>query len=130
MIERIRELRKRARELEGLLSDPQILRDQPKYRKLAKEHGEIEKILKVGREYEERLKLIEDDQAVLETSADEELKQMARQELEELTPQLAGLEERLGELLAPADPLDGRDVIMEIRAGVGGEEAGLFAADL
>ncbi len=130
MIERIRELKKRAKELEGFLSDPQTLRDQPKYRKLAKEHGEIEKILKVGRQYEETLKLIKDDQAILEASADEELRQMAKQELEELAPQLAGLEGSLRELLTPADPLDGRDVIMEIRAGVGGEEAGLFAADL
>ncbi len=130
MIERIKELKKRAEELENLLSDPQTLRDQTRYRKLAKEHGEMEKILRVGRQYEEMLKLIKDDQAVLETSTDEELIQLAKQELEELNPQFDTIEKRLRELLTPADPLDKRDIIMEIRAGVGGEEAGLFAADL
>ncbi len=130
MIEKIRELKKRAEELEGLLSDPQTLKDQVRYRKLAKEHGELEKVLKVGEEYEEVLKLIKDDQAVLQTSTDEELVQLAKQELAELTPQAEALEERLKELLTPTDPLDSRDIIMEIRAGVGGEEAGLFAADL
>lgn len=130
MINRIKELKRRAEELENLLSDPQTLRDRPKYRKLAKEHGEIEKILKVGREYEEMLKIIEDDEAALETTTDEELLQLARQEIEELSPQRDALEKRLKELLTPADPRDKRSIIMEIRAGVGGEEAGLFAADL
>ncbi len=97
---------------------------------MAKEHGEIEKILQVGDEYEEVLKIIEDDEAALKTSSDEELIQLAKQEIKELSSQKDALERRLRELLTPADPRDERDIILEIRAGVGGEEAGLFAGDL
>ena len=130
MIEKLEGIEERYEELNGLLSDPQVISDQIKYRKLAKERSELTEIVEKYREYKKILSDIESDRAVLNESSDKELKELAEMELEELAGRKERAEEELKLLLIPKDPQDSRNVVMEIRAGTGGDEAGLFAGDL
>ena len=127
IIDRINRKHERLREE---LSDPQNLADRKKYGSLARQFAEAEELLKVSTEYRNILDRIEEDRQVRDTSGDEELAQLARLELEELEATLELTETQLRQMLAPKDPNDGKDAIMEIRAGTGGEEAALFAANL
>ena len=116
-------------EVEKHLSDPKVVKDLDAYQKYVREHAELGKIVtvfwqykKVGQEIDDSLDLMQDD--------DPEISAMAKDEIERLTVEKASLEKELKKLLIPKDPLDAKNVIIEIRAGTGGEEAGLFAADL
>ena len=115
--------------LEQLLSDPAVMGDQAKYQKYLKEHGEISKIVLTFREEKEVLQQISDANELLRDS-DPEIQVMAKEELSSLAERQEALAAELKLLLMPKDPRDGKNVILEIRAGTGGEEAGLFAADL
>ncbi len=115
--------------LEQLLSDPAVMGDQAKYQKYLKEHGEISKIVLTFREEKEVLQQISDANELLRDS-DPEIQVMAKEELSSLAERQEALTAELKLLLMPKDPRDGKNVILEIRAGTGGEEAGLFAADL
>ena len=115
--------------LEQLLSDPAVMGDQAKYQKYLKEHGEIGKIVLTFREQKEVLQQISDANELLRDS-DPEIQAMAKEELSCLAERQEALAAELKVLLMPKDPRDGKNVILEIRAGTGGEEAGLFAADL
>jgi peptide chain release factor 1 len=115
--------------LETLLSDPEVVRNQDQYRTYIKEHSEISKIVLVFRDYKKVLEGI-DESAELLKDPDAEIKSLAKDELETLGAEKDRLEERLKKLLIPKDPNDDKNIIMEIRAGTGGEEAGLFAGDL
>ncbi len=97
---------------------------------IGKERAEMEPVVAKAREYRQILQQIKDAQAMLETEADEEMRELAEMELAELEPQVEPLEEEIKLLLVPKDPRDHKNVIMEIRAGTGGDEAALFAADL
>jgi peptide chain release factor 1 len=130
MLDIIKNLEEKLMKLDKSLSDPAILSDQRKMKKISRERKELNEILKVGQEYKRIYQTIKDDERVKKEESDSELVEMARVELDELYPRLEEVEERLKFLLVPKDPNDFRNTIMEIRAGTGGEEAALFAADL
>ena len=111
------------------MTDPDIYGNQEKLTAIAKEHSTLENVVSVGKEYISVLDQIADDEDILEGD-DEELKQIAQEELDELETRLITLEEKLKVLLLPKDPNDDKNLILEIRAGTGGDEAALFAADL
>ena len=111
------------------MADPEIYNDQRKLTSIAKEHRSMTEIVTVGKEYISVLDQIADDKEALE-SGDKDLEEIAREELNELEEQQTKLEEKLKVLLLPNDPNDDKNLILEIRAGTGGEEAALFAADL
>ena len=111
------------------MTDPDIYGNQEKLTAIAKEHSMMEDVVLVGKEYISVLDQIADDKEMLEGD-DEELKQIAQEELDELETRLITLGEKLKVLLLPKDPNDDKNLILEIRAGTGGDEAALFAADL
>ena len=111
------------------MTDPDIYGNQEKLTAIAKEHSTMEDVVSVGKEYISVLDQIADDKDIL-GGDDEELKQIAQEELDELETRLITLEEKLKVLLLPKDPNDDKNLILEIRAGTGGDEAALFAADL
>ena len=119
----------RFREVEGLLSDPAIISDQKRYRVLAKEHADLTEVVSVYNNYKQVCSEIEGNRELLQDN-DPEMKELAKAELPELEQQQAALEEQLRLLLIPKDPNDEKNIILEIRAGTGGDEAALFAADL
>jgi len=129
MFARLKEVETRYLELEQLLSDPAIVGKPGVYQKYAKEHADLSELVDAFREYEKTSRRIEEDQALLRES-DEELKEIAKEELPPLKEALETLEARLRILLLPKDPNDEKNVFLEIRAGTGGDEAGLFAEDL
>jgi len=129
MFSKLKEVEARYLELEKLLSDPGIVTRQSLYQKYAKEHADLRDLVEAFREYEKIVAGIEEGQQLLRGD-DEELKEIAREELPELRQQLTVLEEKLKVLLLPRDPNDDRNVFLEIRAGTGGDEAGLFVGDL
>jgi peptide chain release factor 1 len=130
MLDLLEKVEEKHRELTELLSDPKVLSDKNRYKKIAKEHNDLSEIVSLSSKYRELLKSIKDDETISRESKDKELVELAESELEELYSKKDGLEEKLKVLLLPRDPLDSRNTIMEIRAGTGGEEAALFAADL
>ena len=111
------------------LADPEIFNDQKKLTITAKEHSSLENVVNVGKEYLAVLQNIEDDKSIL-NGDDAELKEIAQEELTELESRKDKLESDLKILLLPRDPNDDKNLILEIRAGTGGDEAALFAADL
>ena len=115
--------------LERLLSDPSVVNDRVAYQKYIKEHGEITKLVEAYRAYKQTLEELKDSQELLNDD-DPEMKAMAKEEISALTENKEKHETELKKLLIPKDPLDDKNVIVEIRAGTGGEEAGLFAGDL
>ncbi|MBF88687.1 MAG: peptide chain release factor 1 [Candidatus Marinimicrobia bacterium] len=129
MIDKVKQIIERYKELNQLLIDPDILTDPTKYGQLAKEHHEIEPLSKKSHQYIQTIKQISEGEAIL-GGDDEELKEIVREEIEQLKQDSLNIEEDLKILLLPKDPLDSKNTIMEIRAGTGGEEAALFAADL
>ena len=117
-------------DLEQQLTNSEVIRDQELYQKYRKEHAEFAPIVQAFRRYRQVQQDLADSQNLLKEETDEEMKTMVREEVESLKEQAAALEEELKFLLLPKDPNDEKNVILEIRAGTGGEEAGLFAADL
>ena len=119
----------RFREVEGLLSDPGVTSNQNRYRELAKEHSDLSAVVTVYGQYKQVCNDIEGNRELLQDS-DPEMKELAKAELPELEQQQTEIEEQLRLLLLPKDPNDEKNIILEIRAGTGGDEAALFAADL
>lgn len=131
MIDKLQEVEKRYDELTQMVSDPQIISKQEEYVKLSKELASLEEIVSLYREYKKTLKEIEDNEELLkENHEDREMEELIESELDTLRQSLSELEQKLKVMLLPKDPNDEKDVIMEIRAGTGGEEAALFAGDL
>ncbi|RMF63152.1 MAG: peptide chain release factor 1 [Calditrichaeota bacterium] len=130
MQEQLKRIQDRYEELCNLLMDPEVVQNPQKYKELAKEKRSLEKTVEKSNEYRRVLQTIAEDEAVLAEETDEELRDLAQQELEELAEQKTHLEDELRLLLLPRDPQDAKNAIIEIRAGTGGEEAGLFAGDL
>jgi peptide chain release factor 1 len=127
--ERIRELEERLAEIDRLLSDPAVLSDSRRMQELGRERRRVEPLLQKAREVEKLRRDAAQDRELL-AGTDPDMRELARAELAELEPALARAEDELRELLVPRDPLDDKDAILEIRAGTGGDEAALFAADL
>lgn len=115
--------------LEQLLSDPAVVSDRVLYQKYIKEHGEISKLMEAYRRYKKVVADLEEAQELL-ADDDPDMKEMAQEEIGPLEEQKAALEEELKILLIPKDPLDEKSVIVELRAGTGGDESALFAGDL
>ena len=129
MLEKLQRVEEHFGEVEARLGDPSIIANVEKFTALTREHAALEPIVKKIRAYKKIAAQIEEDKILLETG-DEELKTLAAEELAELRKSKAELDIELPILLLPKDPNDERNVIMEIRGGVGGEEAALFAGDL
>lgn len=117
-------------ELSKKVSDPEVIADQPVWQKHIKEMGEMEPIVKKYREYKSAKEGIDEAKEILEMEDDAELKEMAKMELAELDEGIAQIEDELKVLLLPKDPNDEKNVILEVRAGTGGDEAALFGQDL
>jgi peptide chain release factor 1 len=129
MLDKLAEVEKRYVELESQMSDPQLLGHQREYSKVAKERAELEEIVTCFREWRKVEQEILENRQLLEEK-DEAMREMAKEEAVTLRERKADLETRLRLLILPKDPNDARNVILEIRAGTGGEEAALFAAEL
>ncbi len=129
MFSKLKEIEARYDELETLLSDPVVIGNYGEYQKYAKEHSDLSDIIEAYRDYGKTVAALDETQPLLKES-DEELRSLIKEEILQLREKCALLEERLKVLLLPKDDRDDRNVFLEIRAGTGGEEAALFAADL
>jgi peptide chain release factor 1 len=128
MRERIQEIIERYNVITDEMMRPEVIADQNRYRDLGREHKELSKIVSKGTEYLKVLKNLEEDREVLD-GHDEDLKELVREELDTLEQAEAVLREEMKLLLIPKDPNDNKNAIVEIRAGTGGDEAAIFAAD-
>jgi len=129
-IQKLQEIKEKFELINEKLSDPEILSDQAKIVSLSKERSELEQIVNKYNEYNQTLLNITGNQEIIDAKEDKELVEMAEIELSELEQQKIELEDSIKLLLIPKDPNDDKDVILEVRAGTGGDEAGLFAGDL
>lgn len=130
MLEKLQSLEDKYQELNEQLSQPEIISDQARYQKYAKAHSDLTEIVTAYREYKSVLQQLTDTREMLEQDQDEEFRQMLTEEMTSLQEQQESLEHQLRVALLPHDPDDDKSVIMEIRAGTGGDEAALFAGDL
>jgi peptide chain release factor 1 len=130
MFDKLRQVEERYRELTWSLSDPAVIGQQAVYAKTAKAASELSEVVGKFGEYKQLLARLEEARHMAAEDADREMREMAQAEVAELTARQAKLEEELRALLIPKDPTDDKNVFVEIRAGAGGDEAGLFAADL
>lgn len=130
LLEKLDVLVIRFEEIGKLITDPSVISDMKRYVKLNKEYRDLEKIVNARREYQQVLTTIDEAKKILDTESDPELREMAKDELEIATNRLPIIEEEIKLLLVPADPEDGKNAIVEIRGGTGGDEAAIFAGDL
>ncbi len=129
MFKKLKDFENRYETLEKKLGDPSVVSNRVEFQKCAKEHADLRELVETYREYERVNEQLEECQRILRDN-DEELKEIAREEFPQLKERVAALEGRLKILMIPRDPNDDKNVILEIRAGTGGDEAALFAADL
>jgi len=120
----------RFKEVSQLITDPEVMGDMKRFVKLSKEYKELDLVDSAAKEYRNALETIAESKEILATESDDELREMAKMELEELEERLPGMEQNIKLLLVPADPEDSKNAILEIRAGAGGDEASIFAGDL
>ncbi|MBQ1182192.1 MAG: peptide chain release factor 1 [Phascolarctobacterium sp.] len=130
MIDKLQAIEDKYLDLEARISDPDVIANQAEWQKCTKAHAKLTDIVTVFREYREMVRAKDEAEEILFAGDDEELAEMAKEELKELKPQIAAYEERLTILLLPSDPNDDKNVIVEIRGGAGGDEAALFAGVL
>lgn len=130
MFDRLEKVKERYNELARLLNNPELANDQKEYAKLAKEYSDLTEIVNSYDEYNRLRDELEKNKQLQYDTNDAEMRELARAEEEELTTRSSKIEAELKELLVPKDPNDAKNAILEIRAGTGGEEAALFAADL
>ena len=130
MFDKLDDLLHHYEELMNLLSEPDVANDATRFRKLMKEQSDLLPIVETYKEYKQCKQNIEDSLAMLEEESDEEMRELAKEELNDSRKQVEELEKKLKILLIPKDPNDDKNVIVEIRAGAGGEEAALFAAEI
>lgn len=130
MFDRLEDLLIRFEELMSGLSEPDVANNPERFRKLMKEQSDLTPIVETYKEYKQCKQNIEDSLAMLEEESDEELKELAKEELNDSKARIEELEQKLKILLLPKDPNDDKNVIVEIRAGAGGDEAALFAAEI
>ncbi len=130
MFQRLSAVEERYEEVTNLLCDPDVISDTKRLRDLSKEQASLEETVTVYREYKSVVKQLEDAKAMFEEKLDDEMREMVKAEISELTDRKEQLEQRLKILLLPKDPNDDKNVIVEIRGAAGGDEAALFAADL
>ena len=130
MLEKIEIIKQRFDEVSDLIIQPDIISDQKRYVKISKEYKDLKKILDRGQLYKTLVSNIEEAQEIIADDSDPEMVEMAKIELEDAKGQLPKLEEEIKVLLIPKDPEDAKNVVVEVRAGTGGDEASIFAGDL
>ena len=130
LLSRLDGIEARFEEVSTLITDPSVIADMKRYVRLTKEYKDLEKLTSATRLYRQLLGNIKEAREVLDTENDEDLRTMAKEELDTATSRLPELEEEIKLLLIPADPEDGKNAIVEIRGGTGGDEAAIFAGDL
>ncbi len=130
LLTRLDGIESRFEEVSTLITDPNVISDMKRYVRLTKEYKDLERLVNATRRYRTIVANIEEARQVLDTESDEELREMAKEELDDALGLLPELEEEIKLLLIPADPEDGKNAILEIRGGTGGDEAAIFAGDL
>ncbi len=130
MIKKLDEVEKKFKELSKKLEDPEIFKNIKEFQSISKEHSELKPIVEKYEEYKSILRQIDENKEIVENEEDKEIIDLAKEELESLEADKEKLENELKLMLIPKDPNDEKNIILEIRAGTGGEEAALFAADL
>lgn len=130
LVEKIEGLKSKFEEIQNQLAEPSVMANMKKFVQLNKDYKELEPIVKAGEKYKQMLKDYDAAKDLVVNEKDDELKEMAREELQTLEDELPKMEEEIKLLLIPADPEDGKNAIMEIRGGTGGDEAAIFAGDL
>ncbi|MBQ8353506.1 MAG: peptide chain release factor 1 [Spirochaetaceae bacterium] len=130
LLKKLEEKAVRYEEVNELVQDPDLIRDQKKYKDVMREHSHLTALMESYEEYKKVLQGIEDSKIIITEEDDQEMKEMAREELRELEEKKPQLEDKIKMLLIPPDPLEEKNIIMEIRAGTGGDESSLFCADL
>lgn len=129
-ISKLRALEDKYLDLEAKISDPEVIANQPLWQQYTKEHAKLDEIVAAYREYREKQQTFEEAENILKDGSDQELVDLAKEELKELKPELERFEKCLTILLLPKDPNDEKNIFLEIRAGAGGDEAALFVGDL
>jgi peptide chain release factor 1 len=130
MLKKLEGIVERCQLVENMLADPNIMKDMNKYREIMQEHSHLVGVVTEYHNYKRLSEEITDAKALIEEETDAEMREMAEEEIKQLEEDLIKSELKLKKLLVPKDPLDGKNIIMEIRAGTGGDEAALFSADL
>ena len=130
LISKIEGLEAKFHEVSLLITDPSVIADQPRYVRLNREYHELERVLAATDEYKRVVKQYEQAKDLFYNESDPDMKSLAKAEMDELEPHIPELEEKVKIMLLPQDPEDGKNVVMEIRGGTGGDEAALFAGDL
>jgi len=130
MFEKLQVAEDRYEEINRMLSDPDVIADKDMYRKLMKEHSDLEELVNTYREYKEIQKALKEARALLDEKLDDDFRELVKEEYEEKSSRMEELQQQLKLLLLPKDPNDEKNVIIEIRGGAGGDEAALFCADL
>src|SRR5438552_13978490 len=130
MFERLDQIEAKYEELTKALASPEVIHDSAKYQKTAKAHSEVSEIVEKYREHKDLQRGIQESRVIIAEESDAELREYAQEELGRLEERLAKVEEELKVLLVPKDPNDEKNVVLEIRAGTGGDEATLFAAEV
>ncbi len=130
MFDKLEDLLIRFEEILNMLNEPSVIADQVRFQKLMKEQANLQPLVDTYRDYKKNQETVEDSLTMLEEESDEEMREMLKEELSEAREQVTALEQKLKILLLPKDPNDEKNVIIEIRAGAGGDEAALFAAEI
>lgn len=130
MLKKLQHIKERWEEIELQLSDPGVVNDMKRYKRLSKEYKDLEEIVDAYKEYKDILSNIDNNKAILNKEKDEEFRELTKADLEQLHERKEALEDEIKFMLIPKDPEDSKDAILEIRAGTGGDEAGIFAGDL
>ena len=130
LLEKLDGLQFKFEEISTMITDPAVIADMKRFVKLNKEYHELELLMNARKEYKNLLSNYAEAKKILETENDEEMREMAKLEIDEAEPKIAKMEDEIRLLLIPADPEDGKNAIVEIRGGTGGDEAAIFAGDL
>ena len=130
MFDKLEDLLLHYQEIMNMLSEPDVANDSKRFQKLMKEQSDLTPIVEAYEEYKQCKQTIEDSLAMLDEESDEEMRELAKEELNESKDRVEELEDTLKILLLPKDPNDDKNVVVEIRAGAGGDEAALFAAEI
>ncbi len=130
LLTRLEGIDARFEEVNTLITDPDVIADMPRYVRLTKEYKDLQRLTDATHRYRDLLFAVDDARSLLDSEHDEELRQMAKEQLDDASAQLPQLENDIKLMLIPADPEDSKNAILEIRGGTGGDEAALFAGDL
>ena len=130
MFDKLEDLVRRFEEITNELTEPSVVNDQNRFRKLMKEQSDLQPLVDAYTEYRKCQETVEDSLAMLESESDDEMREMLKEEMSDAKKRIIELEQEMKILLLPKDPNDEKNVIVEIRAGAGGDEAALFAAEI